>query len=706
MSTTKILRQGLSSLLKSNIIEILAGITDTEKALDLLKQNFTFTHSEIAKNFQDSYGYALAAISSGLAAPENQRGFWRSLFQSNVESEFSQGLEQDYLLPFAQQQGLADEKLSAFRQTAVAQCQQMATLTLFEADNAPFSETELASFVTASGASSMTDLVVELVQTQQSLDKRVMAFLQFEELLGNALLFFLHEQLRKEPRFQSTLSALQREGLIIDVREIKQIVQSTENKLNQALTKKQFGEVAQLGQQLERLQQIESVTQTHYAQFLEFSQRFADWAQLVNVQLKQVLAALPKLQAQLGGIKSDTEEILTIVQQLMTRADLSPQVKPRDELTQYNSANLELIEKPLLKQHSSPKLVEKPIQPEQARIIKIDKREWWKQLDDDWQEVFKKAIAIKRNPTDNDLEKIVNLQELDCRLNYISHLESLRALTNLQTLDCSINKISDLEPLRTLTNLQTLNCSGNKISDLEPLRALTNLQTLDCSWNKVNNLEPLHTLTNLQVLNCSRNQISKLVPLHALTNLQVLNCSYNYRIGNLKPLRALTKLQILNCNKNQIRDLEPLRALTNLQTLNCNKNQLHDLEPLRALTNLQTLNCWGNKISDLELEKFKQAAHHKNFLSDSDNRKWWNQLNDRWKNIFNKTISIDGEPTDSDLEKIVNLQTLDCCWSKIKSLEPLRALTNLRELYCSNNKLTQAEINKFKKAVPNCKVYS
>ena len=101
--------------------------------------------------------------------------------------------------------------------------------------------------------------------------------------------------------------------------------------------------MAQLGQQLERLQQIESVTQTHYAQFIEFSQRFADWAQLVNVQLKQVLAALPKLQAQLGGIKSDTEEILALIRQLMTRADLSPQVKPRDELTQYNSANLELI---------------------------------------------------------------------------------------------------------------------------------------------------------------------------------------------------------------------------------------------------------------------------------------------------------------------------------------------------------------------------
>jgi len=67
----------------------------------LLKENFTFNAAEIAKNFQDSYGYALAAISSGLAAPENQRGFWQSLLQANVESEFSQRLEPDYLLPFA-----------------------------------------------------------------------------------------------------------------------------------------------------------------------------------------------------------------------------------------------------------------------------------------------------------------------------------------------------------------------------------------------------------------------------------------------------------------------------------------------------------------------------------------------------------------------------------------------------------------------------
>ena len=87
---------------------------------------------------------------------------------------------------------------------------------------------------------------------------------------------------------------------------------------------------------------------------------------------------------------------------------------------------------------------------------KVNNRKWWNQLNSNWKEVFKKAIGIAIEPTDSDLEKIVNLQELGCRENQLSDLEPLRALTNLQYLYCSSNQISDLEPLRALTNLQYL----------------------------------------------------------------------------------------------------------------------------------------------------------------------------------------------------------------------------------------------------------
>jgi hypothetical protein len=135
---------------------------------------------------------------------------------------------------------------------------------------------------------------------------------------------------------------------------------------------------------------------------------------------------------------------------------------------------------------------------------------WWNQLDDNWKRIFKKAISIKVDPSYNDLEKILNLQQLYCQENKISDLEPLRPLNNLQVLDCRGNEISTLEPICTLTNLHRLNCSWNKISNLEPLRPLKNLHTLDCSWNEISNLEPLESLKNLDILYCIENEISDL----------------------------------------------------------------------------------------------------------------------------------------------------------------------------------------------------
>ena len=278
MSTTALIRQGLSSLLNGAIIDLMAEVPGANKAIDLLRRKFTFTAAEIAENFQTSYGYVIAAISVGLVALDKQQGFWRSLFQAKVEKEFAQGLVIDYLSPFAEQQGFSVTELADFRATAIEQCQAIAKLTLFQADNIPFSEAELAGFVTVGEVESMTQLVLAQIEVQYQLNPSLSAFFQSRELLGNALLFFLHEQLRREPRFENTLAALQREGLLIEVREIKQIVQATEEKLAQAYAAKQFREMTQLSQRLDHLQQVESVTQTHYAQFIEFSQQFAQWA--------------------------------------------------------------------------------------------------------------------------------------------------------------------------------------------------------------------------------------------------------------------------------------------------------------------------------------------------------------------------------------------------------------------------------------------
>jgi len=219
------------------------------------------------------------------------------------------------------------------------------------------------------------------------------------------------------------------------------------------------------------------------------------------------------LVAIIGGISA---LLATVIAVLLPRwLDARKEQRTQQAEQQQNHSN----------QTSKP--VEPSIQLEQPHIVQTDKRQWWNQLDDTWKNIFKDAISIDGEPTDSDLEKIVNLQTLSCTRNQISDLKQLSTLTNLRYLNCWKNQISKLGPLSALTNLQTLECGQNQISDLKQLSTLTNLQKLICHENQICDLEPLGTLTNLQELNCNYNQIEDLNPLHALKNLKNLKCNHN-----------------------------------------------------------------------------------------------------------------------------------------------------------------------------------
>ncbi len=817
MSTT-ILRKGLSTLLNSSIIEILSDMPGVNKALNLLQENFTFTADEMAKNFQDGYGYALAAISSGLATPENQQGFWKTLVQSNVNRELSTGIEPDYLQPFAQQQGLTVAELQTFRQTAIAQCQQIAKRTLFQGDNVPFSQAELATFVTSSGASSMTDLVLE--QIQADLDDRVVALLRYKELLGNALLFFLHEQLRKDDRFKNTLAALQREGLMVDVRE-----QTTEAKLNQAVAAKKFGDVAQLGQQLERLQQIESVTQSHYAQFLEFSQRFADWAPLVNVKLEQVLTVLGQLLGQLGGIKSDTKQILALLEQLMARADLSLQVKPRDELTQHNSANLELITKALQLSKRIPLSA-----PEYSRVAiglgsvvssqgdltqaeALFTKAYQQASNDEEralsqfnlfqvfirQQVYDKALsalqkAIKLNQQryalhnvhTYTLQRILGAGGMGCAFLAQHRLKNEQVVIKCfwetlhgsadalfkeaflmakiageyvpQPLDCGFVDITRQERgyfiseyiedaidgetwlkqhgkldiqtgiavgLQIAKGLQLAHDNGIFHLDLKPANILLSLpkksdvsKTADFSDISVKIIDfglakVAPSLGQEMVNQRSRSGLSLLAQAAVFGTMDYAPPEQQGVTSCGKPS---AKSDVYAFGKTLYRLLTEESPQTFLQRRLAEAPELFELlsdcveiDPEKRIdvaTLISRLTRLLRHIYQPQPPQFKPSKQppspqpgektiqpeEQPRIVQIDKRKWWNQLDDNWKKVFKRKISIDGEPTDSDLEKIVNLHYLDCSENQISDLEPLHANhKKLQTLYCENNKISDLE---------------
>jgi serine/threonine protein kinase len=798
MSTAKIFRQGISTLLNSRIIEILSDVQGVNKALDLLKENFTFTAAEMAKNFQDGYGYALATISSGLATPENQQGFWKTLVQSNVNRELVTRIERDYLQPFAKQQGLTAAELQTFRQTAAQQCQKVAKLTLFQADNVHFSEAELASFVTSNGTSSITDLVLE--QIQADLDARVVALLRYKELLGNAMLFFLHEQLRKDKRFNNTLTALQREGLMVDVREIKQIVQTT----GQAYAAKQL-ELAQLAQQLERLQQVESVTQSHYAQFIEFSQRFADWAE-----------QLGDIKNDTKQIKGDTKQILDLLKQLMAHADLSLRVKPRDELTQHSAANLKLIKKAsqLLKRIplSAPKysrmaiglgsVVSSQGYLKQAKALFTKA---YRQASNNEeralsafnlfqvfirQQVYDKALlvlqkAIKLNPQryalhnvhTYSLQRILGAGGMGCVFLAQHRLKNEQVVIKCfwetlhgsqdalfkeaflmakiageyvpQPLDCGFVDITRQERgyfiseyiedaidgetwlkqygkldiqtgiavgLQIAKGLQLAHDKGIFHLDLKPANILLQRQNADEIVVKIIDFGLAKVAPSLGQEMVNQHSRSGLSLLAQAAVFGTMNYAPPEQQGMIRYGKPSAKSDVYAFGKTLYRLLTEESPQTFLQRRLANAPELFELlsdcveiDPEKRIdvaTLISRLTRLLRQISQPQPpQPIKQAPSPKPAPKpiqpeeqpvQIDKREWWNRLDDNWKMVFKRKISIEGEPTDSDLEKIVNLQTLDLSGDRnnrgeIASLEPLRALTKLQTLNCKFNKIKDLE---------------
>jgi formylglycine-generating enzyme required for sulfatase activity len=385
MPSTTLIQTGLRTILGGAIIEILAEKAGN-KAIDILKKHFSFSADEIANTFQTSYGYALGAISAGLAAPEQKLAFLQKLTKSKLSREFSDPIEQHYLRPFTTQRGLSDEALPALRAQLIKQINELKTWPpIFVGEKRPLTEAELAAVISHQQSLAITDLVLAQLQSVATLDETLAAFFGYQELLGNAILHFFVEQLRNEPRTQTTFAVLQREGLWADVREMKsaqetlvaqfqQQLDEQNAKAMQALKNGNFAAAAQITQQLQSLQQsidqvpkrlqaAQAAWQRSHESLIAFAQRFERWASLLDEKVEQVLAAMDELGGQLGAVQADVQanlektaevldevaELKQLLTQLLARFELSVQVKPQDEFTQHSSRSLALIQQALAK---------------------------------------------------------------------------------------------------------------------------------------------------------------------------------------------------------------------------------------------------------------------------------------------------------------------------------------------------------------------
>jgi tetratricopeptide (TPR) repeat protein len=423
MSPTTLLQSLFGSLLDSPAVVEIASQAGS-KALTLIREHFTYTAYEISKAYQDSYGYALGAIRVGLAAPDKPLAFTDKIFQSKITREFAAQIDHHYLKPFAAKRGVNTEALSPLRKQLVDNIKDLSK----RAEQFQFeqvTEEDLAALINYQGTIAITDLVIEQIAP---LDDMVAEFLRHEGLLGNALVFFFRERIRRDERLKTTQAVLQREGLCVAVQDIRGELKTVKAKLAQALD--DDSPIAELALRRDNLKQAEITWQTRHAQLIQFNRRFANqlgelltWAENVCVALANLQEKVTETNDNVKETKSIVEEILAKVTKLMERQNVAAQIKPRDEFTRHNSTSLQLIREMFsqLKQVSpqNPKYYRASIMLGSALSSSGDLQRATR--------LFQQTIANCKNPAEKALAHF-NLFQVQLRDKAYSD-----ALTNLET---------------------------------------------------------------------------------------------------------------------------------------------------------------------------------------------------------------------------------------------------------------------------------
>jgi len=174
---------------------------------------------------------------------------------------------------------------------------------------------------------------------------------------------------------------------------------------------------------------------------------------------------------------------------------------------------------------------------------------WWKNLTEEWKQVFLNQMNFTGVPDKIQLQQIVNLDNLIISGNpQITSLQPILHLSRLTQLEFTDTRISGLEYLQSMKKLTVLHMAKNPVSDLTPLSALTGLQELDFSNTQVEELEPIQNLTNLGTLKFSGTLVKNLKYLSRMVNLKVVEM-YNTKVSSLdvlEPMSKLTNLKIFN----------------------------------------------------------------------------------------------------------------------------------------------------------------
>lgn len=177
---------------------------------------------------------------------------------------------------------------------------------------------------------------------------------------------------------------------------------------------------------------------------------------------------------------------------------------------------------------------------------------WWGNLDDTWREIFNNHFLCNSNPTAEQLQTIINLEEITIQPD---------------------NVVYTLEPLTQMAFIKKLIVNNNQIQDLSPLFDKYYMEVLSVSGNPVDNIVPLSNLTMLKNLNIENTAVADLNPIAELKNIKVLNIGGTF-VRNLKPLTGFESLEDLSIVNTDIKSVITLETLPSLKHLKAYKTKV------------------------------------------------------------------------------------------------------------------------------------
>lgn len=358
-------------------------------------------------------------------------------------------------------------------------------------------------------------------------------------------------------------------------------------------------------------------------------------------------------------------------------------------------------------------------------------------------ELYHQLTNLSLSNTDVEDISVFNDSELSNSLHYlnlsntnISDLTPIGNLENLQSLIIDDTQVTDLSPLANLIKLNELQCRNTKVSDLMPLKDLTHLVRIFCDntlidsekadkFRKENNNvmviyetkalqdwwdglpkiwkevfatqnetdinpgpEDLHVIISMKKLKLDQ-RFADVKPVERLTNLESLTLN-NTKVTDLAPLHGLHNLKYLHLTNTKIKDLTPLENISSMLKIFIENTQVSDLTPLCNMKNLRLVKADNSKVKTEQVLKLKSAVPNVTVLYQTKTlEKWWNTLDENWKNIFKNIVETDTNPKAEQLQAIADIEEINIDTRiVITSLEPLKTIIFLKKLSINDNHIT------------------